>query len=150
MMSPSTSINKEKGFTILEALIAFVIFSLGALAIATLMIRSAEMNTDAESRTEALHLAKEKIEEYRGFVTKAEVEAYATGADGSTIAGNSTVFTRTWTVANVVGNNNAILLTVTITWTDVKGTSQSVALTSSIAKQDPRRSGKYLMTTSSS
>ena len=83
-------------------------------------------------------------------MTKAEIEAYTTGADGDTVIGNNTTFTRTWAVADVVGNNNAILLTVTISWSDVKGTSQSVALTSSIAKLEPIRSGKYLMTTNAS
>ena len=50
-----------------DALIAFVVFCLGALAISFFMIGSLEMNADAESRTEALHVAKDKIEEYRGF-----------------------------------------------------------------------------------
>jgi len=145
-MNIRSSSKKDQGFTILEALIAFVVFSLGSLAIITFLARSLELNADGETRTEALHLANEKIEEYRAFVTKAEVQAYTSGADGSTITGNSAIFTRSWTVSNAVGNSNAILLTVTVSWTDRDGVTQTVSLASSIAKVEPKRAGKYLMT----
>jgi Tfp pilus assembly protein PilV len=139
-----TKWKKDKGFSILEALIAFFVISLGALAIAGLLSRSLEMNADGEARTEALHLAKMTIADFRNFTSKAEVKAYITDATGNTVTGDHAVFTRTWTVADVSGNSNAILLTVDVAWTGVNG-AQSISLASEIAKLKPERAGTYLL-----
>jgi Tfp pilus assembly protein PilV len=137
-------LKRIRGTSILEALIAFFVVTVGALAIAGFLNKSLAMNADAEARTEALHLAKKTIADFRNFTTKAEVEAYVTNAIGNTVTGNHATFTATWTVADVIGNDNAILLTVNEAWTGVNG-SQSVTLTSEIAKLKPKHSGAYLM-----
>ena len=146
-MAKFTKLKKVKGFSILEALIAFFLITLGALAIAALLNRSMEMNSDAEARTEALHLAKETIAGFRVFTTKDEVVAYATDATGNTVVGDHETFTRTWTVADVTGNDNAVLVTVNVAWTGVSG-AQNVNLASEIAKLQPQKTGAYMMTKS--
>jgi len=142
-----SKLKKVKGFTIMEALIAFVVFALGALAVGAFLSRSIEMNADSEARTEALHLAKEAIADFRNFSNRDEVVAYATDATGDTIIGNNATFTRTWTIADVTGNTNAILVTVDVDWTGVNG-AQNVALSSEIAKLRPERTGSFLTTKS--
>ncbi len=139
-----SKLKKVKGFTIMEALIAFGVFALGALAVAAFLSRSVEMNADSEARTEALHLAKEAIAGFRDFSTRAEVVAYTTDSTGNTIVGNNATFTRTWTVADVTGNTNAVLVTVDVDWTGVNG-PQNVSLSSEIAKLRPERTGAFMM-----
>ena len=128
----------------MEALIAFVVFALGALAIGAFLGRSIEMNADSEARTEALHLAKQSIADFRSFATRAEVLAYTTDATGDTITGDNSTYTRTWTVADVTGNTNAIQVTVDIDWTGVNG-AQNVSLSSVIAKLKPDITGAFVM-----
>ncbi|MDX2419162.1 MAG: prepilin-type N-terminal cleavage/methylation domain-containing protein [Xanthomonadales bacterium] len=140
----SIKLNNVKGFTIVEALVAFVVFSFGALVISVFLTRSLEMNADSEARSEALHLAKESIAGFRNFARRDDVVAYATDATGNTIVGNNATFTRTWTVADVAGNDNAILLTVDVDWTGVNG-AQNVSLASQIAKLKPETTGGFLM-----
>lgn len=140
----SIKFNNVKGFTIIEALIAFVVVSIGALVISVFLTRSLEMNADSEARSEALHLAKESIAGFRNFARRDDVVAYATDATGNTIVGNNATFTRTWTVADVTGNDNAILLTVDVDWTGVNG-AQNVSLASQIAKLKPESTGGFLM-----
>ena len=146
-MAILTKFKNVKGFSILEALLAFFVIALGALAIAALLNRSLETNSDAEARTEALHLAKETIAGFRDFTTKAEVVAYMTDTTGNTVTGDHETFTRTWTVADVTGNDNAVLLTVNVTWTGVNG-AQIVTLSSEIAKLQPQQTGAFMMTQS--
>lgn len=128
----------------MEALIAFVVFALGALAVAGLLTGSIEMNADAKARTQALHLAKEKLSEFRHFATNAEVLAYTSDATGDTFTGNNATFTRTWTVTDVANNDRAYLVTVDVAWTDNKG-AQNVSLQSQLAKLKPERTGTYLL-----
>ncbi len=138
---------KVNGFTIIEALIALVVFTVGALTIAGLLNRSLEMNADSEARTEALHLAQVSISDFRTFKTRAEVVAYIAGSDDNSIPGNNTNFTRSWTVVDVTGNDNVILVTVDVGWTGVNG-AQNVSLASEIAKLKPEHTGKFLMSNS--
>ena len=136
--------NNARGFTILEALIAFLIFTLGALAITEFMVRSVAITADGKLHTEGLHLAKAAMAEFRNFTSRDEVVAYTTNTTGDSITGNAATFTRTWTVANVTGNSNAILVEVNVAWTGSNGT-KNVSLTSQIAKLKPESAGKYLM-----
>jgi len=52
----------EKGFTLIEALIALAIFSIGILGVATMQITAMNSNTIARLQTEAAALATERIE----------------------------------------------------------------------------------------
>ena len=133
----------------MEALLAFFIIALGALAIANMLNRSLELNADGEARTEALHLAKETIADFRDFATKTEALAYASDSTGNTVTGDHAVFTRTWDVSNVSGNDNAILLSVNVAWDGVSG-AQNIKLTSQIAKLEPEEPGAYLIAYSGS
>ncbi|MBW2364914.1 MAG: prepilin-type N-terminal cleavage/methylation domain-containing protein [Deltaproteobacteria bacterium] len=52
----------EKGFTLIEALIALAIFSIGILGVATMQITAINSNTIARLQTEAAALATNRME----------------------------------------------------------------------------------------
>ena len=53
---------KERGFTLIEVLIAMAIFSIGILGVGTMQIRSTTGNTSARIRTEASVWAQDRVE----------------------------------------------------------------------------------------
>jgi len=55
-------IYKERGFTLIEVLIAMAIFSIGILGVGTMQIRSTTGNTSARIRTEASIWAQDRVE----------------------------------------------------------------------------------------
>ena len=55
--------NNQKGFTLLEVLVALTIFAIGVLATATMQLTSIKGNSIARGQTEATTLAQSKIGE---------------------------------------------------------------------------------------
>jgi len=53
---------KERGFTLIEVLIALAIFSIGILGVGTMQLRSTSGNTSARIRTEASIWAQDRVE----------------------------------------------------------------------------------------
>ena len=53
---------KERGFTLIEVLIALAIFSIGILGVGTMQIRSTTGNTSARIRTEASIWTQDRVE----------------------------------------------------------------------------------------
>jgi len=53
---------KERGFTLIEVLIALAIFSIGILGVGTMQLRSSSGNTSARIHTEASVWAQDRVE----------------------------------------------------------------------------------------
>ncbi len=120
----------ERGFSLIEVMIALVIFSIGILAVAQLQFWNIRNNTTGNITTMATLLARQKMEELksRADVTTLNSDADADNpinADGS--AGG--IFTRTWTVSNPLGGSTSRHLAVTVSWSR-RGQNRSVVLTS--------------------
>ncbi len=129
----------QRGFTLVEAVIAALVVSVAMLGVAKLQGVTLFNSGDTRMKTHALNLAQEKIEQLRTFANE---DTY-TGMGGSTDSqnGENGTFTRTWTISpcpNSVGCKQA---NVTVNWTDPRGAVQNVALTSFIAGADPVKSG---------
>jgi len=77
----------SRGFTLLEVLIALLIFSLGMLGLAGLMVVSVKTNQSAYQRTQASFLAQSMADRMRANISK--VNDYNGDYDSST-AGAST------------------------------------------------------------
>ena len=58
----SDQIISLRGFTLIEVLIAMAIFSIGILAVASMQIRSINLNASAQMQSEATTLAVERLE----------------------------------------------------------------------------------------
>lgn len=75
-------IDSSRGFTLLEVLIALLIFSLGMLGLAGLMVVSVKTNNSAYLRTQASFLAQSMADRMRANISK--VNEYNGDYDSST------------------------------------------------------------------
>lgn len=148
MTSPRKS--RGAGFALIEAMVAGLVMAFGMLALVSMQINLSRNADVAKSRTEAMRLAQEKMEELRSFTvitptpvtdtwstTKAWDNMAAT-AGSDTIATNNT-YTRTWEFGsgNVTSPNVMKTAHVTVSWTDRANEDQSVTISSIISKTDP-------------
>lgn len=144
-MPPRRARPTARGFTLVEALIAILVLSFGALAIGGLQIalwRNADL---AKQRTEATRLAQQKIEELRSFEARRVAVggfAYADlagGTDAPPTDGNAE-FTRRWALAGAAGDPQR-RIDIEVAWLDREGQPQRIALASVIAAADPAEAG---------
>jgi Tfp pilus assembly protein PilV len=140
---------RQRGSTLIEALIAFLVLSLGMLAIAK---AQTQLRLDAElarQRSEAVRLAQEDLEALRGFAVLAAApgarsfDAIASASRSVDSAGgyasNTTyLVARQIDAAAMPHAKNAV---VTVSWTDRSGSAQQVVLGSVIAGNAPASSG---------
>jgi len=74
----------QRGFTLLEVLIAILVLSIGLLGLAMLQVESLKYNTDAYYRTQATMLAYEIIDRMRANSAAAKTGSYVASAAPST------------------------------------------------------------------
>jgi type IV pilus assembly protein PilV len=82
--------HRAKGFTLIEALVALVILSIGLLGVAGMQIAGLRNNLSAASRTQASYLADDIIDRMRANNTAARGGLYEVPTMGATIAGTTT------------------------------------------------------------
>jgi prepilin-type N-terminal cleavage/methylation domain-containing protein len=135
----------QRGFTLMEAMVAMLITSFGLLALAGINLKLARNEDVAKQRSEAVRLAQERIEALRSF-TQIDAAAgalawsdLATGSDsisGSASYHTNTSYTRSWRVMDAP-SDPVRRVQVTMDWTDRVGEAQSVTFSSMISKTDP-------------
>ena len=108
----------NKGFTLIETLIAMAIFSIGILALGSMQLWSVKNNTTGNITTQATLLAKAKIEDLKNTGDLTSL-AGDTDSDG--------IFTREWTVTNPLGGDKTRKIQVTVSW-NRRGQNRSVEL----------------------
>ena len=115
----------QRGLTLIGALIALLIMSIGMTALFRLYINTRQNSHHAAQSTAALVLARDKLEQLRF-----DINNTATGTDSYTI--NATTFSRHWQ-----GTDNPMLNTrqidVTLQWSDSTG-DFDLTLTTTIDK----------------
>ncbi len=114
---------KEKGFTLLELIIAISILTVGLLAVGSMQTAAIVGNSRAYQITESTNAAQAQLEE---LVRKPWGSAeLSVGAHGPQTIGRYNV---SWNVSSVAGLPNTLLITVTAQWTE-KGVTRSTVLT---------------------
>lgn len=142
---------KQAGFSLVEALVAFIVVGFGMLALAGMQLSLSRSADNAKQRTEAMRLAQDKMEALRSFtsLTTGTVNwnGLAGGNDsissytiGSTVVGSNTSYTRTWTIGGA-STDVQRSINVSVSWSDRAGSSQSLSLSSVIARVDPQDAG---------
>ncbi|MFD0668531.1 hypothetical protein ACT80S_12490 [Ramlibacter sp. MAHUQ-53] len=145
MQTISTSL-RVRGFLIIETLVALLVLSLGVLGMTTLMGQVTGGTGESKARSEALALAREKLDDLRNNGIQAEFTGrLASGSDSPTNA-DGMQFKREWRVNfnpyNPVPASSPLLVSkveVDVKWTGRSGQEQTVRLDSAIAWNDPVR-----------
>lgn len=141
----------ERGFTLIEAMIALVIIAFGLLALAGMQIMLSRNADVAKQRTEAMRLAQEQMEVMRSYTAIVSDPAVPLAwQDLGTVASHpttlipstysNTLFSRSWLVGGTPADAMRPV-SVTVAWVDRAGEPQSVTLTSVISNTDPVRVG---------
>jgi type IV pilus modification protein PilV len=138
---------RQRGFSLIEALIAMVVLAFGMLAIASFQMNLSRNSDLAKQRAEATRLAQERMEELRSFATFAGYAALTAGTD-TPAAGSNVTYTRTWSFPD--GSTAADprrVVKVAVEWTDRTGEQQrevdgrGVVLISVLAEADATEAG---------
>lgn len=145
----TSSSRRQRGITLIEALIAFLILALGMLAIARLQTHLRLNAEIARQRSEAVRLAQEDIEALRAFAVLAATSGVASfdaiASASRTVDAASGYATNTaYLVTRQIDSAGALRaknLRVTVGWTDRAGNPQQVELASVIAGIAPAHSG---------
>ncbi len=148
-MNKTSHPHRQRGTTLLEALVAFLVVTLGMLSVARVQTQMRQHAELAQQRAEAMRLAQEEIESLRAFaVLAASTDAHSFDAIAS---GSHTVAARVGAAmptAYLVTREIAASLapraksaSVTVSWVDRGGSTQKVALDSVIAGTDPAFGG---------
>ena len=127
----SKSNGAAKGFTVIEALMAMVIFGVAILGLAIGATTVVRANQTSLYITIATNLAQDRLEELKSR-TSGTITA---GSETTTPSGVGVTFTRSWTVdaANVNNCPNVsglICITVTVNWRDYA--QRSVVISSAV------------------
>ncbi len=137
----------QRGFSIIEALIAGLVLSFGTLALVGVQVAMTRSSDAARQRTEATRLAQVRMEQLRAFASATVVagvpsyegmpalltESIQNHDANNGVQLHSTVFTRTSTVGGA-GTDVHRPVSVAVAWTDRGGEIQEVRLSSVIAK----------------
>jgi Tfp pilus assembly protein PilV len=140
----------QRGTSLLEALVAFLVLSLGMLSVARLQGQFRMHADTARQRSEAVRLAQQELETLRAFSVMgatagsrsyADIAPASATLDGAAAqAGSNTRYT----IERGVSDNglpNAKSASVRVLWEDRSGTPQQVFLATVIAGIDPAYSG---------
>jgi hypothetical protein len=132
---------KSLGVSLIEALIAAVVLSVGLIAIAKLQSDLVSSSGDTKARSEAIVLLEQQMERLRNFVNREQfddLEDFEDLCDGQVIAGTNAVFALDCTVAELTNPQDALVVTLTLTWQGPRN-EDAVSLSSIVAWDDPSR-----------
>ena len=151
-MQPHRTRRTQRGTSLLQALVAFLVLSLGLLSVAKLQSHLRSHADTARQRTEAVRLAQQEMESMRAFATLESAPGLRSYAD---IAASTTSLDATQARSNAgyaierrVAHNANVgfkTATVTVNWADRAGTPREVVLDSAMAGSDPALSGALAM-----
>ena len=137
----------QRGVSLIEAMVAFAIMGFGMLGVLGMQTSLRASGDLSRQRAEAVRIAQDYIEEWRGFstlTTTTDRSAYADIATAAniTLTGTNASFTVRRTVPPVVAVANTVTpevktLVVEVEWTDRQGQVQSLRLSSNAAGVEP-------------
>lgn len=153
----SVGLKQQSGLGLIEILITVLVLGIGILGVASTQVVSLQMNSQAQSRSQAVLLAEDLLDRIRAnpdsFASYTLAQGNAQGADGgecdtSFVPANATVAANdiaAWenslacllpeaqrTVAVSMNVNNLIIATVTIDWDQNDQTMNPVVLSTEI------------------
>jgi type IV pilus modification protein PilV len=151
------SFKLQTGIGLIEVLITAVVIAVGLLAVASLQTNFMASSGDSKTRSEALALAEQKIEQFRNNIIVGEYNSLETGTHDdpdNPISGTNTSFTRSWVISDadpaITGSDapNRKKISVQVSWDNdgngaVINSDEKVNLVTEIAFLDPAKSAMY-------
>jgi prepilin-type N-terminal cleavage/methylation domain-containing protein len=142
MILQTSILKRQNGFTLLEVIIALVIFAIGILGVAAMQLRAIQGNSSGQRLTEASAEAQAMIESimeepFASFIVAAPLPLPATpppwaphAGQTTNVVGNYTVTRDVWAMpaGSTLLNTEAITVFVTVTWTEAGGQARRVVL----------------------
>ena len=136
---------KQFGATLLEALVAFLVLSLGMLSMARLQTQLRLHSDVARQRSEAVRLAQEELEQLRAFGSLAQGAGVASFADiaagvRSVASLNQVALNTRYELTRRIDGSESPRIksaSVSVEWADRSGELQRVVLDSVIAGHNP-------------
>ncbi|MCW8993040.1 MAG: prepilin-type N-terminal cleavage/methylation domain-containing protein [Gammaproteobacteria bacterium] len=145
----------QRGFTMVEVMVAFAVLAFGLLAVASFQSKLVSGSGLNKARSEAISLAQQKLDEIRSYTDEptlvANLEGRSTPIDGDqfpadvedgdypttpeTIPGVNAEYQRQWNVA-VAGRVADVV--VTVSWDDPRVGQQSVSINTAMTWKNPR------------
>lgn len=152
MLTSNSLRRRQRGFALLEALVAMLIMTIGVLSLAAMQTTINRYSNEAKLRSDASRLAQEQIETLRSYTGIAETvigqgttsgtavnwDMLTSGSDNP--ASTNATYTRTWTLSGAI-NDSMRQIQVSMAWVNRSGESQSLTISSVISKTDPADSG---------
>ena len=133
MEESQSNLNKsrnQKGYMLIEALISIAIFSIGFLAVATMVFSATRNNTRGNILTQANMLARQNLEQLKNTPDITTLPSALTTNTESGLDANGDpggIYTRTTTIEDTLGFNTSRAVEVTVSWTR-RGQNRSVVL----------------------
>ena len=111
-VQPTWQVARERGVTMVEALVALVVLSVGMLGIASLYVSSLQAGRTALSRTQAVNLVNDMIDRIRANATARSAYASSTYSTGAVTKG--CVTTKNCSIADLAQDDLARWKTATL------------------------------------
>jgi len=96
-MKPFT-LKVQKGIGLIEVLITAIVIAVGLLAVAAMQTGFMASSGDSKTRSEALALAEQKIEQLRNNITVNGYNAQIAATNSDTVTGTNANFARSWAI----------------------------------------------------
>jgi type II secretory pathway pseudopilin PulG len=126
------NLDNHNGYMLIEALIAIAIFSIGFLAMATLVFSASRNNENGNLLTQANMLARQTLEELKNTpdLTTLDEDPLPLCEDDGRVDGEGNpggIFARTCTVEDALGFDTSRAISVTVNW-KWRGKNRSIVL----------------------
>lgn len=126
----SSFVADPRGYLLAEVMIAAAIFSIGFVAVGSLILSTTANNTSGNILTQATMLAAETLENMKeAFVLDLAAGAYSDVNNPIDARGQSGgIFNRSWVIDDPIGYDTARRIRVTVSWNRL-GTHRAIELT---------------------
>lgn len=106
----------DRGFTIVEVMIAIAIFSIGVLAVTQMQVRALNAGRQSFNQTEAAMWAANQAEAF--IALPFDDPALAVGATGNAPMGSGGMYQVAWAVAGLAADPGTRIIQITVAWND--------------------------------